>query len=82
MTTSRPNKRGAGKGGFAVLLRAGRVWPALPDRERKQRQHPTAQPRKATTARALTDEGQLHRSSPEFCDFCVGQRLEPVPPSL
>ena len=29
-----PNKRGAGKGGFAVLLRAGRPWPALPDRER------------------------------------------------
>jgi hypothetical protein len=29
-----PNKRGAGKGGFAVLWRAGRAWPALPDRER------------------------------------------------
>lgn len=28
------NKRGAGKGGFAVLWRAGRAWPALPDRER------------------------------------------------
>jgi len=28
------NKRGAGKGGMAVLLRAGRGWPALPDRER------------------------------------------------
>ena len=25
------NNRGAGKGGIAVLLRAGRVWPALPD---------------------------------------------------
>jgi hypothetical protein len=31
---STPNNRGAGKGGIAVLLRAGRVWPALPDRER------------------------------------------------
>jgi hypothetical protein len=30
----RHNKRGAGKGGFAVLWRTGRVWPALPDRER------------------------------------------------
>jgi hypothetical protein len=29
-----PNKRGAGKGGIAVLWRAGRAWPALPDRER------------------------------------------------
>lgn len=29
-----PNKRGAGKGGVAVLWRAGRDWPALPDRER------------------------------------------------
>ena len=29
-----PNKRGAGKGGFAVLWRAGRPRPALPDRER------------------------------------------------
>jgi hypothetical protein len=29
-----PNKRGAGKGGLAVLWRAGRAWPALPDRER------------------------------------------------
>lgn len=28
------NKRGAGKGGFAVVWRAGRVWPALPDRDR------------------------------------------------
>jgi hypothetical protein len=28
------NKRGAGKGGVAVLWRAGRVWPALPDRGR------------------------------------------------
>ena len=28
------NKRGAGKGGFAALWRAGRAWPALPDRER------------------------------------------------
>src|ERR1019366_3788109 len=28
------NKRGAGKGGFAGLWRAGRAWPALPDRER------------------------------------------------
>ena len=32
MTTA--NKRGAGKGGFAVLCRAGRSCPALPDRER------------------------------------------------
>jgi len=31
---SMPNKRGAGKGGFAVLRRSGRAWPALPDRER------------------------------------------------
>jgi hypothetical protein len=31
---SSANKRGAGKGGFAVLWRAGRAWPALPDRER------------------------------------------------
>jgi hypothetical protein len=29
-----PNKRGAGKGGFAILWRADRAWPALPDRER------------------------------------------------
>ncbi len=29
-----PNKRGAGKGGFAVLWHAQRAWPALPDRER------------------------------------------------
>ncbi len=29
-----PNKRGAGKGGLAVLLHAGRAWSALPDRER------------------------------------------------
>ena len=28
------NKRGAGKGGIAVLRRAERAWPALPDRER------------------------------------------------
>ena len=28
------NKRGAGKGGIAVLWRTGRAWPALPDRER------------------------------------------------
>ena len=28
------NKRGAGKGGFAVLRRAGRARPALPDRGR------------------------------------------------
>jgi hypothetical protein len=28
-----PNKRGAGKGGSAVLWRAGRAWPALPDRQ-------------------------------------------------
>ena len=28
------NKRGAGKGGFAVLWRAGSAWPAPPDRER------------------------------------------------
>jgi hypothetical protein len=28
------NKRGAGKGGIAVLLHAGRAWPALPDRVR------------------------------------------------
>jgi hypothetical protein len=29
-----PNKRGAGKGVTAVLWRAGRAWPALPDRHR------------------------------------------------
>ena len=29
-----PNRRGAGKGGFAVLRLAGRSCPALPDRER------------------------------------------------
>ena len=34
MITFPANKRGAGKGGFAVLLHAGRAWPALPDRER------------------------------------------------
>jgi hypothetical protein len=34
MTTRWANKRGAGKGGFAVLWCAGRAWPALPDRER------------------------------------------------
>ena len=28
------HKRGAGKGGFAVLWHDGRAWPALPDRER------------------------------------------------
>jgi len=28
------NKRGAGKGGLAGLWRAGRAWPALPDRKR------------------------------------------------
>lgn len=32
--SERPSKRGAGKGGFAVLCHAGRAWPALPDRER------------------------------------------------
>jgi propanediol dehydratase small subunit len=31
-------KRGAGKGGFAGLWRAGRAWPALHDRERWARQ--------------------------------------------
>jgi len=30
----KPNKRGAGKGGIAVLWRAGPAWPAQPDRER------------------------------------------------
>ena len=30
----RANKRGAGKGGIAVLCHAGRAWTALPDRER------------------------------------------------
>ena len=30
----RSNKRGSGKGGAAVLWRAGRAWPALPDRGR------------------------------------------------
>ena len=28
------NERAPGKGGIAVLWRAGRAWPALPDRER------------------------------------------------
>jgi len=28
------NKRGAGKGGFAALWRAGRAWPALPEQQR------------------------------------------------
>ena len=32
--TKAANKRGAGKGGTAVLWRAGRACPALPDRER------------------------------------------------
>jgi hypothetical protein len=31
---ARPNKRGAGKGGFAVLWRAEHSCPTLPDRER------------------------------------------------
>ena len=30
-TEREPNKRGAGKGGGAALLRAGRAWPALPE---------------------------------------------------
>ena len=34
MKSESPNKRGAGKGGTGVLWRAGRAWPALPDRER------------------------------------------------
>jgi hypothetical protein len=34
MSRAKPNKRGAGKGGLAVLWHAERVWPALPDRER------------------------------------------------
>jgi hypothetical protein len=34
MKSALPNKRGAGKGGIAVLWCAGRAWPALPDRER------------------------------------------------
>jgi hypothetical protein len=34
VSTRCANKRGTGKGGFAVLWRAGRVWLALPDRER------------------------------------------------
>jgi hypothetical protein len=34
MSNQTPNKRGAGKGGFAILWRAGRACPALPDRER------------------------------------------------
>ena len=33
-TQMRANQRGAGKGGVAVLWRAGRAQPALPDRER------------------------------------------------
>jgi len=32
--TSEANERAAGKGGVAVLWRAGRNWPALPERER------------------------------------------------
>jgi hypothetical protein len=31
---TKANKRGAGKGGIAVLLHAAGAWPALPDRER------------------------------------------------
>jgi hypothetical protein len=31
MNMEEPNKRGAGKGEVAVLRRAGRAWPALPD---------------------------------------------------
>ncbi len=34
MMKTQANKPGAGKGGIAVLWRAGRAWPALPDRER------------------------------------------------
>ena len=34
MMTMWPNQRSAGKGGAAILWRAGRAWPALPDRER------------------------------------------------
>ena len=34
MKNRSPNKRSAGKGGIAVLWRAGRARPALPDRER------------------------------------------------
>ena len=34
------NKRGAGRGGFAILWRAGRAWPALPDRERSAKWQP------------------------------------------
>jgi len=34
-----PNGRGAGKGGFAVLLCAGRACPARPDRERGKQCH-------------------------------------------
>ena len=36
------NKRGAGQGGFAVLRRAGRASPALPDRERWATNHVTS----------------------------------------
>jgi len=32
--TTSANERAAGKGGVAVLWRAGRAWPALPERER------------------------------------------------
>jgi hypothetical protein len=34
LTMRTANKRGAGKGGITFLWRAGRAWPALPDRER------------------------------------------------
>ena len=32
--SAKSNKRGAGKGGIAVLLHAGRAWPALPECKR------------------------------------------------
>jgi hypothetical protein len=38
-----PNKRGAGKGGLAVLWRAGRAWPALPDLHVRQHEFATQQ---------------------------------------
>ncbi len=31
VSAPRTNKRGSGKGGFAVLWHAGRAWPALPE---------------------------------------------------